>query len=137
MKKQLVASQRTSLQQWVATLSLCGVMASSIAVSADACEQPSRPELPNGAEASMEAMLAGQKAVKAFQASNMEYMKCLEEQYSAAEMDAKNAKDADAKALASGDYAKSVEAYNAAVSAEEDVAGEFNVALRAYKAANK
>ncbi len=85
----------------------------------------------------MEAMLAGQKAVKAFQASNMEYMKCLEEQYSAAEMDAKNAKDADAKALASGDYAKSVEAYNAAVSAEEDVAGEFNVALRAYKAANK
>ncbi|EED32023.1 hypothetical protein NOR53_3342 [gamma proteobacterium NOR5-3] len=107
------------------------------AVADDSCNQPDRPKMPNGAEATMEAMLAGQKAVKAFQASNMEYMQCLERKYSAAEATAKNAKDGTKKAEARADYAKSIDAYNAAVSAEEAVAGEFNISLRAYKAANK
>ena len=67
----------------------------------------------------------------------MEYMQCLEREYSAAEATVKNSQDGTKKAEARTQYAKSIDAYNAAVSAEEAVAGEFNVALRAYKAANK
>jgi hypothetical protein len=93
--------------------------------------------MPDGSQATMQAMLAGQKSVKTFQTSNMEYMQCLERKYSAAETTAKRAKDAVKKSQARTEYAKSIDAYNAAVSAEEAVAGDFNVALRAYKAANK
>lgn len=117
-------------------LSLGGTLAST-AHADDQCQKPGQPLVPDGSEATMEAMLAGQKAVKAFQASNMEYMQCLEARYSAAEADAKSASDEDSKALAQADYARSIDAYNAAVSAEEAVAEKFNVALRAYKAANK
>ncbi|MFK8042649.1 MAG: hypothetical protein AB8B76_09925 [Congregibacter sp.] len=124
----------------VAALSIClgGTLATSTAALAqDMCQQPTQPEALDGSAASMEAMLAGQKAVKAFQASNMEYMQCLEAKSATAEADAKNLQDGDAQALARADYAKSIDAYNAAVSAEEEVAEAFNVALRAYKAANK
>ena len=117
-------------------LSLGGTLATT-AHADDGCQKPDQPVVPDGSEATMEAMLAGQKAVKAFQASNMEYMQCLEARYSAAAADAKNASDENEQALAKADYDKSIDAYNAAVSAEEAVAEDFNVALRAYKAANK
>jgi len=119
-------------------LVVSGIAFSMPALAADeACVKPSRPEIPNGANASMEAMLAGQQAVKAFQSSNMKYMQCLEAKYLAAEAKAKIASDAGAKDAAKEDYSASINAYNAAVSAEEDVAGDFNVSLRAYKKAQK
>ncbi|MDP5069832.1 MAG: hypothetical protein NWQ45_02935 [Congregibacter sp.] len=119
-------------------LSLTGLLAVTIpAFAADDCRQPSRPSMPDGAKASMDAMLAGQKAVKAFQASNMEYMQCLEREYSAADSRAKKSRDADVQERSKADYARSIDAYNAAVSAEEDIASQFNVELRAYKAANR
>lgn len=122
----------------VAALSLClGSILSVTANAEDMCQKPDQPIMPDGSEATMEAMLAGQKAVKAFQESNMEYMQCLEARYSAAETDVKNATDENAQSLAKADYARSIDAYNAAVSVEEAVAEEFNVALRAYRAANK
>lgn len=105
------------------------------AMAAD-CTAPEKPSMPDGATATMEAMLAGQKAVKAFQAENMDYMKCLEDAFNAAKSDAKDESDTAKRALAETDYRNSVEAYNAAVSAEEEIAGAFNVELRAYKAAN-
>ena len=79
----------------------------------------------------MEDMLAGQKAVKAFQAENIDYMKCLEPAMTAAEAAVKAGEDGAADV-----YQASQEVYNAAVSAEEAVAGEFNTAIREYKAAN-
>ena len=42
----------------------------------------------------------------------------------------------DAKDEATAAYNKAVEMYNAAVSAEEEVAGQFNTEIREYKAAN-
>lgn len=141
MNKTLISSARLPLLSlFAAVLSFylsTAVLTPVAALADENCNQPDRPEMPNGAKASMEAMLAGQKAVKAFQASNMEYMQCLEREYSAAETTAKNSKDGTKKAEARAQYAKSIDAYNAAVSAEEAVAGEFNVSLRAYKAANK
>jgi len=141
MKNSLIRSPGLQfLSLFAAVLSLylaTAVLKPTTALAEEACNQPLRPEMPDGSKASMEAMLAGQKSVKAFQASNMEYMQCLERKYSAAQTTAKKAKDGTKKAKAQAQYAESIDAYNAAVSAEEAVAGDFNVALRAYKAANK
>ncbi len=104
---------------------------SATAAMADDCKAPMMPKLPDGASSTMEQMLEGQKAVKAFQAANLEYMKCLEPALSAAEMQVKEGAEGAADAY------KSIEdRYNAAVSAEEEVAGQFNTEIREYKAAN-
>lgn len=99
------------------------------------CDMPEAPTMPDGASSTMEDMLAGQKAVKAFQAANIDYMSCVENAMNAAEAAAKEASDDD-KAAANETYAKLVETYNAAVSVEEEVAGQFNTEIREYKAAN-
>lgn len=120
---------------------LAGILGATLALSvnafADDCSLPERPTMPDGSSASMEQMLEGQKAVKAFQSSNMDYMKCLEELFNSAQKEAEASTDDTAKADAQAVYTKAVEAYNSAVSAEEEVAGDFNVSLRAYRAANK
>jgi len=109
----------------------------SSAAMAD-CAKPDTPQLPDGASATMEDMLAGQKAVKTFQTANMEYMKCLEQVFTTAEAKVKEGADSADEAVAEAQkaYTEAVEAYNAAVSAEETVAGQFNTEIREYKAAN-
>lgn len=104
---------------------------SANAAMADDCMAPTSPQLPDGASSTMEQMLEGQKAVKAFQTANLEYMKCLEPALSAAEMQVKEGAEG-----AADIYKDIEERYNAAVSAEEEVAGQFNTAIREYKAAN-
>ena len=99
------------------------------------CVQPPAPTLPDGAKAAMEDMLAGQKAVKTFQAANLEYMGCLEKEFNAAEAAALEGSEEE-KTTAQATYQKSVDAYNAAVSKEEEVAGQFDTEIREYKAAN-
>ncbi len=99
------------------------------------CTAPESPKLPPGASSTLADMLEGQKAVKAFQADNMAYMKCLEEQFTAAEKASKKGSDEE-KAAAAEEYQQAVNAYNAAVSEEEAVAGQFNTEIRAYKEAN-
>lgn len=103
----------------------------STSVLAADCDAPQAPELPDGATSNMEQMITGQKAVKSFQAANIEYMKCLEPAMTAAEAAVQAGDDG-----AADDYKAAQETYNAAVSAEEAVAGEFNAAIREYKAAN-
>jgi hypothetical protein len=103
----------------------------SAASFAGDCEQPNAPQLPDGASSSMEQMLAGQKSVKAFQTANLEYMACLEPQLTAAQAAAKEGAE-EARAT----HKQIEEAYNAAVSMEEEVAGQFNTEIREYKAAN-
>ncbi len=101
------------------------------AALADDCTAPEAPTLPDGASSSMEQMLEGQKAVKTFQAANLEYMQCLEPALSAAEMQVKEGVEG-----AEDSYKAIEERYNAAVSLEEEVAGQFNTEIREYKAAN-
>lgn len=103
----------------------------STSVLAEDCAMPQAPELPDGASATMEQMLAGQKAVKAFQTANLDYMKCLEPGLTAAEAAVQAGEEGAAEK-----YQAAQEVYNAAVSAEESVAGEFNTEIREYKAAN-
>jgi hypothetical protein len=64
-------------------------------------------------------------------------MKCLEEQFDEAKLKGMESRDAATRALAQAAYGEYVDAYNAAVSAEETLAGEFNIELREYKAANQ
>ena len=96
------------------------------------CTQPESPTMPDGATGSMEDMLAGQKAVKTFQTANVEYMKCLEVDFTAAEAAAKEGTDEE-KAAAQKAYTTGMDAYNDAVSQEEAAASQFNVEIRKYK----
>ena len=81
----------------------------------------------------MEQMLAGQKAVKAYQAANTDYRACLDPLVTAAEVAA--AGDSPGPDL-TNTLAQLNDDYNASVSSEEEVANEFNAALREYKKAN-
>ena len=110
-------------------------LGSSAGMAGD-CSGPQPPSLPDGATASMEEMLAGQKAVKEYQAANLEYMGCLEKEFTAAETAALNSSSEEDKEAAQATYQKAVDAYNAAVSKEEEIAGQFNTEIREYKAAN-
>ena len=103
--------------------------------AAEDCTAPEAPSLPDGGSSTMEQMLEGQKAVKTFQAANLEYMGCLEAKFTAAEDAAKKGSDEE-KAAAQEVYNESMNAYNAAVTKEEEVAGQFNTEIREYKAAN-
>ncbi len=117
----------------LATLGLA--LASPLALAGD-CVAPDTPKLPDGGSSTMEQMLEGQKAVKAFQAANLEYMACLEKDFTAAEAVANGDASEEEKATAKARYEESVGAYNAAVSKEAEVAGQYNPEIREYKAAN-
>ena len=110
-------------------------LGSSTGMAGD-CSGPQAPSLPDGATASMEDMLAGQKAIKAYQAANLEYMGCLEKEFTAAEAAVLESSSEDDKKAAQTTYQEAVDAYNAAVSQEEEIAGQFNTEIREYKAAN-
>lgn len=105
-------------------------LSSSAALAAD-CTAPEKPQLPDGASATMEQMLEGQKAVKTFQTANLEYMKCMQPALAEAEAAAKEGTEGAAEK-----YKALEDTHNAAVSAEEEVAGQFNTEIREYKAAN-
>lgn len=105
-------------------------------VMADDCNGPEAPSLPDGTTASMEDMLTGQKAVKAYQTANLDYMGCLEKVFTAAEAAALESDSEGEKEASQATYQEAVDAYNAAVSEEEEVAGQFNTEIRAYKEAN-
>jgi hypothetical protein len=117
-------------------LTILALALGSPAGMAGDCSGPQAPSLPDGATASMEDMLAGQKAVKEYQAANLEYMGCLEKAFTAAEAAALESTSEDEKKAAQDNYQNAVDAYNAAVSQEEEIAGQFNTEIREYKAAN-
>ncbi len=114
-------------------LALIGLALGSAASMAGECTAPSLPTLPDGATATMEQMLAGQKAVKEYQAANSEYRACLDPQVSAAEVAA--AGDSPSEE-AQATLKKLNDDYNSSVSKEEELAVKFNAALRDYKTAH-
>ena len=111
--------------------SLLLVLASTSALSSLACDVPVAPPTPDGSSATLKEMVAAQGEVKAFQAANAEYLECVDDQMASekAAIDEGDDSAEERYALAAADY-------NAAVSREEQVATEFNTAIRAYTAAN-
>lgn len=119
------------MRKSVATITL--LLASAVATAAD-CNKPSKPSLPDGATATKEQMLAGQKAVKAFQSDLFNYRGCLEAIIEKSRAAAKGAAEGDFE-KAQTIYNQATNAYNEAVSMEQDIAGQFNTEIREYKAA--
>ncbi len=114
------------------------------------CKSPAVPSLPDGAVSTLEEMLAGQKAMKDFQAEVVRYRACLvgiDEDISDDLSTAQAAIDAKLdemrkQVLEADDEAKNAHEellakYNAAVDSEAAIAGEFNIEIREYKAVNQ
>jgi len=116
----------------VTALSL--ILGSSLAGAAE-CVNPAAPTIPDGASSTMDQMITGQKAVKSFQTTNIEYMSCVEARIKDAETEVAQSKGKE-KEAGQKLLDESLDNYNQAVSAEESVAGAFNSAIREYKAAN-
>ncbi len=95
-----------------------------------ACDYPQRAEILDGATASKDQMLAGQKSVKSYMAAIDEYLACIEkkekERLAAMEeiTDEERANRTDAL----------TKKHNAAVEEMELVAARFNESVRDYKA---
>ena len=133
----MINSLKLGAHKGLIALSAALAFGATNALAIEECGSPEKPTMPDGSTASMEQMLEGQKAVKAFQADLKMHLECLDKHMAAAEDAASKTDDADEKATHQAAYNEAFNAYNAAVSSEEEVAGDFNVALRAYKAANK
>ena len=87
------------------------------------CNRPAAPVLPDGDTADMQAMIDGQKAVKAYVTGTDAYLDCL------------TTEDTEAGAEENPDATLArVNEHNAAVDEMEAVATKFNEELRAYKA---
>ena len=95
-----------------------------------ACDYPRRAELPIGATATKESMLAGQKSVKAYMAAMEEYLVCIDGGEKEAVAALTNPSDEE---LSSREVAITKK-YNAAVEQMELTAARFNEEVRAYKA---
>jgi len=117
---------KASLKHLIAT----GLLASAPVFAAD-CVMPETPELPDGTSATMDEMISGQKAFKAFQADAQAFRDCVDET-----MEAMKAAADEGEEAAVAKYTAAVKDYNGSVAAEEKLAEEFNSAIRAYKAAN-
>jgi len=95
------------------------------AAIAGACELPNGPIIPDGNVASQDELLSAQKAMKAYQAVLADYRLCIDEKSSL--LDLETEEGAAAKLVINS-------LYDASVTAEEDVAEKFNLAVRAFKA---
>jgi cyclophilin family peptidyl-prolyl cis-trans isomerase len=85
------------------------------------CDAPASPEIPDGAAASMEQMVAGQSRMKEFVAAGETYIACL-------------AKVIDDKDRGAEERNAAIGAHNRMVSAMEQAAATFNAELREFKA---
>ena len=106
------------------------LFAASQTFAAD-CTRPTMPAVPDGASATMDEMIAGQGAVKAFQADAQAFRACVD-----GKLAGLKAAAADGDEAAAETFKATTEAYNASVSDEETLAEAFNAAIRAYKEAN-
>ena len=101
--------------------------------SAFACDYPQRVDVPDGATASKEDMIAGQKGVKSYMALMDEYLACIEADEAQSVLGQDDI-DEDAKRQREDMFNKK---YNAAVEEMNLVAEEFNMQVRAYKDRNR
>lgn len=102
---------------------ILGAFALSAAVAQGDCVRAVAPALPDGETAELEAMIAGQTAMKAYMAVGNEYLACLD-RLSAAGGTEESPEAKDARLVD----------YNGVVAEQEAVASEFNAAIKAYKA---
>ena len=96
------------------------------------CPYPAAPtSIPDGRTATLEEMVAGQKAVKAYDLAVKNYVSCID-----AELDAAIVKAGDSLKPQQKKDMQNVEAqkHNAAIDQEQAIADRFNEQVKAYKA---
>jgi hypothetical protein len=101
-----------------------------IAQGALACDYPQRADVPDGATATKDEMIAGQRGVKSYMASMEEYLACIEAEEAQAVLELGDQIDEDARLQRAEMFNKK---YNAAVEEMNLVAEEFNIQVRTYK----
>ena len=104
-----------------------------IAQSALACDYPQRVDMPDGATATKDEMIAGQKGVKQYMANMDTYLACIEAEEAQAVIELGEV-DEDTSRQRAEMFNKK---YNAAVEEMNLVAEEFNIQVRTYKARPK
>lgn len=95
-----------------------------------ACDYPTKAEIPNGATASKEDMIAGQTAVKEYMAAMETYLACIEQD----EKDTVAAMTEITDEERASRDAALTKKYNAGIEEMELLAARFNEEVRAYKA---
>lgn len=95
-----------------------------------ACDYPQRVDIPNGATATKDEMITGQRAVKDYMASMDEYLACIEQE----EKDTLNTMTEISEEERTVRAEALIKKHNAAVEEMELVAARFNEEVRAYKA---
>ena len=104
------------------SLPLIFLAALGSAASALACDAPAGVDMPNGAEATMDEMLAAQTGVREFIAAMEEYLACMDGEIEAL---GEEATDEERAAM--------VEQYNTGVDQMEEVAAAFNEARQQFQ----
>lgn len=114
------------LKSSITTFALCCITLSGHAYAE--CVAPATPIIPDGNVASEDELVSASKAMKAFQTKLVDHRNCLAEEEGTLDTEAENFME----------LKKAVGAkYNESVDAEEKLAEEFNVAVRAFKARQK
>lgn len=104
-----------------------------IAQGALACDYPQRVDMPDGASATKDEMIAGQKGVKKYMANMDTYLACIEAEEAQAVIELGEIDEETSRQRAEMFNKK----YNAAVEEMNLVAEEFNIQVRTYKAKSK
>jgi len=115
------------------TKTVFSVMAIFAAPLALACDYPTRADVPDGATATKEQMIVGQRGVKSYMGTMEVYLSCIE----AAEQDTVAGNDESDEEAKQQRIDMLNKKYNAAVEEMNLVAEEFNTQVRAYKERNK
>jgi hypothetical protein len=114
-------------------LPLAAVAALGVGPAYAACAYPKAPEsIPDGGTSTLEQMLAGQRAVKAFDAAITEYQSCLENEHNAALAANPDLTDEQKKERANILTQK----MNAAVDEAQALADRLNAQIRVYREKN-
>lgn len=100
-----------------------------VAQAGIACDYPDRISLPNGATATKDEMLSGQKGVKKFVADMEVYLECLVEEEKVARAGIEDL----TPELEKQREEMLTKKYNAAVEEMEKVAAQFNTEVQAYR----
>lgn len=90
-----------------------------------ACVLPGAPIIPDGNVASEDELISAQKAMKGFQKSLLTFRECIQTQEKAIDQESEDA-EKQGRAL--------LDQFNGSVDAEENLASEFNTAVKAFKA---
>jgi len=104
-----------------------------VAQGALACDYPQRVDMPNGASATKDEMIAGQKGVKKYMSNMDTYLTCIEADEAQAVIELGDIDEETSRQRADMFNKK----YNAAVEEMNLIAEEFNIQVRAYKAKSK